>query len=267
MLSGAEGRFWIAGDGRARVTEMWVEDHAGERKSVLMQGERCTFKAWVRFNEAVDDPSFAVSWVNEFHQNHFVAATALECSVDELAYRLGVDPLELRRRWAYVEGDVTPTGQVLHESVAALVQAVAPLERFTVDLAVHLERSLAFYAALGYQVIGSVRATSLGDLTMLKLPDDPFVAIELVSGSSASASSGSPPAAASWSPGACSGQSLNAPAWSWSRKLGAPRREPFRAGRHLPDALRHRSERGGRRVPLSACPADSVHRQCDIDPR
>jgi lactoylglutathione lyase len=54
----------------------------------------------------------------------------------------------------------------------------------------HLERSLAFYAALGYQVIGSVRATSLGDLTMLKLPDDPFVAIELVSGSSASASSG-----------------------------------------------------------------------------
>ena len=41
-----------------------------------------------------------------------------------------------------------------------------------------LERSLAFYAALGYEVIGSVRATSLGDLTMLKLPDDPFVAIE-----------------------------------------------------------------------------------------
>ena len=54
----------------------------------------------------------------------------------------------------------------------------------------HLERSLAFYAALGYEVVGSVPATSLGDLTMLKLADDPFVAIELVSGSSASASSG-----------------------------------------------------------------------------
>ena len=54
----------------------------------------------------------------------------------------------------------------------------------------HLERSLAFYAALGYQVVGSVRATSLGDLTMLKLPDDPFVAIELVSGASTSAASG-----------------------------------------------------------------------------
>ena len=54
----------------------------------------------------------------------------------------------------------------------------------------HLERSLAFYAALGYEVVGSVPATSLGDLTMIKLPDDPFVTVELVSGSSASASSG-----------------------------------------------------------------------------
>ena len=50
------------------------------------------------------------------------------------------------------------------------------------------ERSLAFYAALGYEVVGSVDATALGDLTMIKLPDDPFVTIELVSGSSATAS-------------------------------------------------------------------------------
>lgn len=53
-----------------------------------------------------------------------------------------------------------------------------------------LERSLAFYEAVGFEVVGSVTGTSLGDLTMLKLPDDPFVAIELVSRSSASASSG-----------------------------------------------------------------------------
>ncbi|MGZ6707652.1 MAG: ABC transporter ATP-binding protein, partial [Solirubrobacteraceae bacterium] len=67
-----------AGDGRARVQEMWVEDAAGERKNVLMAGERCTFKARVRFNEAVEDPSFAVSWVNQFHQNHFTVNTAVE---------------------------------------------------------------------------------------------------------------------------------------------------------------------------------------------
>jgi lactoylglutathione lyase len=43
-----------------------------------------------------------------------------------------------------------------------------------------LERSLAFYTGVGYEVVGSVPETGLGHLTMLKLPDDEFVAIELV---------------------------------------------------------------------------------------
>jgi lactoylglutathione lyase len=43
-----------------------------------------------------------------------------------------------------------------------------------------LERSLAFYTAVGYEVVGSVPETSLGHLTMLKLPGDEFVTIELV---------------------------------------------------------------------------------------
>jgi lactoylglutathione lyase len=43
-----------------------------------------------------------------------------------------------------------------------------------------LERSLAFYTALGYEVVGSVPETPIGLLTMLKLPDDGFVTIELV---------------------------------------------------------------------------------------
>ena len=42
------------------------------------------------------------------------------------------------------------------------------------------ERSLAFYAALGYEVIGEVPETSFGHLTMLKLPRDPYVTLELV---------------------------------------------------------------------------------------
>jgi ABC-type polysaccharide/polyol phosphate transport system ATPase subunit len=67
-----------AGDGRARVVEMWVEDREGERKIVVLQGERCVFKARVHFHETVDDPSFAVSWVNELQQNHFVVNTAVE---------------------------------------------------------------------------------------------------------------------------------------------------------------------------------------------
>ncbi len=43
-----------------------------------------------------------------------------------------------------------------------------------------LERSLAFYTAVGYEVVGSVPETGIGYLTMLKLPDDEFVTIELV---------------------------------------------------------------------------------------
>jgi lactoylglutathione lyase len=44
-----------------------------------------------------------------------------------------------------------------------------------------LDASLAFYEALGFEVVGTVPETELGRLTMLKLPDDEFVTIELVS--------------------------------------------------------------------------------------
>lgn len=43
-----------------------------------------------------------------------------------------------------------------------------------------LERSLAFYTSLGYEVLGEVPATEFGSLTMLKLPGDEFVSLELV---------------------------------------------------------------------------------------
>src|SRR5262245_8213680 len=43
-----------------------------------------------------------------------------------------------------------------------------------------LDRSLAFYTGVGYEVVGSVPETPIGHLTMLKLPGDEFVTIELV---------------------------------------------------------------------------------------
>ena len=43
-----------------------------------------------------------------------------------------------------------------------------------------LERSLGFYTTLGYDVLGTVPETELGVLTMLKLPGDEFVTLELV---------------------------------------------------------------------------------------
>jgi lactoylglutathione lyase len=43
-----------------------------------------------------------------------------------------------------------------------------------------LESSLAFYTSVGYEVLGTVPETELGSLTMLALPGDEFVALELV---------------------------------------------------------------------------------------
>jgi lactoylglutathione lyase len=43
-----------------------------------------------------------------------------------------------------------------------------------------LERSLGFYTCLGYEVLGEVPETEFGTLTMLKLPCDEFVTLELI---------------------------------------------------------------------------------------
>jgi lactoylglutathione lyase len=43
-----------------------------------------------------------------------------------------------------------------------------------------LDRSLAFYRAVGYEIVGEVPDTGIGHLTMLKLPRDDFVTLELV---------------------------------------------------------------------------------------
>jgi lactoylglutathione lyase len=37
-----------------------------------------------------------------------------------------------------------------------------------------LGRSLSFYTAVGYQVVGTVEGTPFGTLTMLRLPEDGF---------------------------------------------------------------------------------------------
>jgi lactoylglutathione lyase len=53
----------------------------------------------------------------------------------------------------------------------------------TLHIGLHVkdvERSLAFYTAVGYEVVGRVPETPIGMLTMIKLPDDPFVTVELV---------------------------------------------------------------------------------------
>ena len=43
-----------------------------------------------------------------------------------------------------------------------------------------LERSIGFYTVLGYEVVGTVPETDFGSLTMLQLPGDEYVTLELV---------------------------------------------------------------------------------------
>ncbi|MGH2417529.1 MAG: xanthine dehydrogenase family protein molybdopterin-binding subunit, partial [Candidatus Limnocylindria bacterium] len=45
---------------------------------------------------------------------------AAEMQINRIAEALDASPLDLRRRWVYREGDVTPTGQVLNESVGGI---------------------------------------------------------------------------------------------------------------------------------------------------
>jgi CO/xanthine dehydrogenase Mo-binding subunit len=57
---------------------------------------------------------------------------AAEMQVNRVAEALGEAPLELRRRWVYVEGDTTPTGQILRESVGGsdVLEAAAEASAF-----------------------------------------------------------------------------------------------------------------------------------------
>jgi CO/xanthine dehydrogenase Mo-binding subunit len=57
---------------------------------------------------------------------------AAEMQINRLADALDASPLDLRRRWVYRQGDSTPTGQVLRESVAGIevLEAAADASAF-----------------------------------------------------------------------------------------------------------------------------------------
>jgi CO/xanthine dehydrogenase Mo-binding subunit len=60
---------------------------------------------------------------------------AAEMQVNRVAEALDVSPLDLRRRWVYREGDTTPTGQVLRESVGGIDVLEAAAEASDFDRA------------------------------------------------------------------------------------------------------------------------------------
>jgi ABC-type polysaccharide/polyol phosphate transport system ATPase subunit len=66
------------GDGDARVVEAWIENVQGQREASLLQGQRVTLKALVRFSVDVEDPVASVYVLNEEHIAIIVATTARE---------------------------------------------------------------------------------------------------------------------------------------------------------------------------------------------
>ncbi|TMB57158.1 MAG: xanthine dehydrogenase family protein [Chloroflexi bacterium] len=82
---------------------------------------------------------------------------AAEMQVNRIAEALEISPLELRRRWVYREGDITPTGQVLRESVGGVDVLEAAAEAS--DFARHLEQTRAAREARN---AGARRASGIG---------------------------------------------------------------------------------------------------------
>ncbi|OGO53955.1 MAG: hypothetical protein A2V85_00145, partial [Chloroflexi bacterium RBG_16_72_14] len=89
---------------------------------------------------------------------------AAELHLDRVAEALGMSPLEIRRRNAYREGDLTATGQVLRESVAAVdvLEAAADASGFERVRAAHeASREAAGTGAVATWV-GHRSATGIG---------------------------------------------------------------------------------------------------------
>ena len=116
---------------------------------------------------------------------------AAEMQVNRIAEALGESPLELRRRWVYVEGDTTPTGQVLRESVGgeAVLEAAAEASAFeriaSADArgargarrggarrAAGIGLALAWHGA-GFTGSGEVRLASVASRRAHRRPSDP----------------------------------------------------------------------------------------------
>ena len=81
---------------------------------------------------------------------------AVETHLNRIADLLGMSPLEIRRRNAYREGDITATGQVLRESVAAVdvLEAAADVAGY--------ERVRAREEASGARVVGGGARSASG---------------------------------------------------------------------------------------------------------
>lgn len=129
-----------------------MEDKYGNRKGALPQSAACTFRAVVQFERAVDDPSFAVAFVNPQRQNVFVASTATRSEAtgrfdggETATFSVSFDNALAPGRYALSTLVSRPGGGIIDrfESIFTIVVTGARAAGGIVDLAhdVHLERA------------------------------------------------------------------------------------------------------------------------------
>ena len=89
------------------------------------------------------------------------SATAMESMLDELAYKLEMDPFELRRKNMYVLGDSTITGQYLGSSVGAVATLDACRAAFAEEWPTYAAMARPGYR-IGYGIAGAMKNVGAG---------------------------------------------------------------------------------------------------------
>jgi ABC-2 type transport system ATP-binding protein len=103
------------GDGAAEIVDAWIEDAAGQRQDVVLQGAELTFKARARFVEAMDSPILGVTFKDEDGRAVFVTNTLFDRVVtgsfgpeDEVEY-------SIRFVAHFGDGQYTASPAIAHE--------------------------------------------------------------------------------------------------------------------------------------------------------
>jgi hypothetical protein len=76
------------GSGAATIVDAWFESEQGTRTEHLQQGNRCTFRMKVRFNEPFEKPNLSVVIENEDHVPLF-ATSSYDCGVETFDHQAG----------------------------------------------------------------------------------------------------------------------------------------------------------------------------------
>jgi ABC-type polysaccharide/polyol phosphate transport system ATPase subunit len=66
------------GDGKATIEDIWVEDDTYQRRGSVHQGEACSIKTIVHFNEPIENPAFSFAVEDGQHRPVFATSTSWE---------------------------------------------------------------------------------------------------------------------------------------------------------------------------------------------